>query len=444
MSKRVFFDILSRDTYNLAMHKAQHHPDHGEGALEVLTTDLESQRVTFFGDEYKPDVKLDFAKMKAYLAGPNIFIRRHSLDSLLELCDVCLAKQIGGSITDLEGLSGDQKRSLADFLLEMSNPQTLHTLFGEAMLFRVWHRWYSWAYKHKQLAAYIQKCSTFAAWSQYRFLAKAYDAQWQLFMHMYDIGVTLHQFDMGTHLDPFLQSDWAQSILEDTIGKAYQLVPLYAKGEHTSGHEQNWRYKHFDANGKEIDEEEVGRARTYDRTSWYKFHKQANYTNHHIHRDRSGEEYALYMDAPMGIGLFHSGKPLAFIAFSLRDRDALMINQMQSVKVTHYDKQGRVTHEAVNPLVATLPRQHLLTKVTELFASQYGCTKIKIQSGANNKRTKELRNERVFKTYSGEIEFEPTDHVHLSQQNAHRIYDLFAQKQGYTLDDERGDWIKDL
>ena len=67
-----------------------------------------------------------------------------------------------------------------------------------------------------------------------------------------------------------------------------------------------------------------------------------------------------------------------------------------------------------------------------------------IQSGKNNKRTEEMITEKVYNQRSGEVDDVRTTQAHLSQKNAHRIYDLFAQKQGYTLDDERGDRIKDL
>ena len=83
-------------------------------------------------------------------------------------------------------------------------------------------------------------------------------------MHTYDIGATLRQYAMSIHLNDFLESVEVKQVVADAVGSDYYLAPLFATGEHTRGHEQTWRFKHFTKDGREIEDDELARLRTFD------------------------------------------------------------------------------------------------------------------------------------------------------------------------------------
>ncbi|HBB04730.1 TPA: hypothetical protein DCZ39_07745 [Patescibacteria group bacterium] len=97
-------------------------------------------------------------------------------------------------------------------------------------------------------------------------------------------------------------------------------------------------------------------------------------------KDLSGSAYKIYLDGPLGIGLFHDKKPVAIISFSLQNSSTLFIHQIQGITAEHFDRYGRMTHQKTDPIIQTLPRQEGLYDIVTLLAKKYQCKKIILQS----------------------------------------------------------------
>ena len=104
--------------------------------LEKLWTDV-------FGDEYKPEIAINFAKIKDILA-----THTYPDQDLCELCEFMLSLDTlkKNSVSVLELLNHKQKETLVDLLLKKPLAY-LKEKYGLAMVFWLWH--YSSEYNDK-------------------------------------------------------------------------------------------------------------------------------------------------------------------------------------------------------------------------------------------------------------------------------------------------------
>jgi len=188
----------------------------------------------------------------------------------------------------------------------------------------------------------------------------------------------------------------------------------------------------LDAEGNEIPSEKFNHLSKYQKRFIGKKEiniQTPNYDNLNIYRNRSGTIYRIYLDGPIGIGLFYDKRPIAVISFSLQDMKTLFIHQMQVISADHFDTHGRMTHQKVDPIVQTIPRQETLYDIVVLVAKKYGCKKILLQSGEKNKWTETSRLELQFDDEDKTLVETNIDIPHLSLAIAQQIYDTFAKKQ---------------
>ncbi len=143
--------------------------------------------------------------------------------------------------------------------------------------------------------------------------------------------------------------------------------------------------------------------------------------------------YHVYLDAPFAFGLMYKGEPNAIIAFNFRERDTLMIHQIQGVQPLEVDsnynfikkknsnKKNSLGVWGLNPFDW---KKALVLYVTE-WARQNDFEKIGIKGGRNNRW--------VHPDEKGEL--------HLSLEEAEERYDKTAERLGFELRYD-GNWYR--
>ncbi len=403
--------------------------------MEVLWTKT-------FQDEYKPDVIIDFKKIKDFLIKNNkedtyrkMRDYNYNIINPMILCDMFIKnpnKKL--NISFLESLPDNIKRCLADLLLEILSFTHIQKELWTAMLFWIWHHCYVYSNKRNEKLKEFLINSTSFIWSEknYNLLEKSRMSQRQLHRNWFNIRSTLLLFEIAKHLPEDI-TDWQiDEYLKKTLWKNFSLSPLYARQEYTKGKAEERYRKDIDNSGNTIDPDSIYKTSTYiDHPKKSRYLKIPNRQNPDIYKDRSWMTYKIYLDGPMGIGLFHDNKPIAIISFSLWDKDIFFIHQIQSVIAEHYDRYGRMTHKNVNPLVHTIPRQKTLYDIVVLLAKKYGCKKIVIQSWENNEWLNKNRQELQYNEKEERLKEVEIDKPHLSLDIAKQIYDVFAKKQWF-------------
>ncbi len=143
----------------------------------------------------------------------------------------------------------------------------------------------------------------------------------------------------------------------------------------------------------------------------------------------------IFLDTPIGITLIYKDKPNAVVSFIPKDKNTLMIHQLQGVMPKIYDKEGKFTGEYKwhSRGLFGLDWQKLLVELCIAVAKEEGYNKIGIRSGYNNRWLNE----------KGGIKI----------KGALKKYDSVAKRLGFVQDKpsffnffsyvfEKGDWYK--
>jgi hypothetical protein len=83
-----------------------------------------------------------------------------------------------------------------------------------------------------------------------------------------------------------------------------------------------------------------------------------------------------------------------------------------------------------------------LYDIMTMVSQKYSCKKIVIQSWENNTWIKKSRKELSYDGYKKKLVEVELDQPHLSLEIAQKIYDTFAEKEGYKWDKKTKDWEK--
>lgn len=315
------------------------------------------------------------------------------------------------------------------------------------MLFWIRHHADENAQKYEELSKYVASSAFVGSPRNFELLQKAYAWQRELHFKTKDIHTTLLWFEIAKSLPTDLTSTAIQDYLHTKLGHDVTVAPLYSRNEYSHGKEQDWYGRDIDKDGNTIYYETINNTTTYQQETINGKNRNievVNRENLDIYKDRSGEEYKVYLDGPLWFGLFHDKKPIACCSFSLKDPNTFFIHQMQTVSRNHYDRAGRITHQWTDPVVKKIDRQNILYDITVLLAKQYGCHQMVIMGADNSKRTKEMRKELQYDEKEIKLKEEYVDKPHLSPAIAKQIYDVFAQKKGFTQDESAKDWYKDI
>lgn len=397
-----------------------------------------------FHKEYKPDVRIDFQQIKDFLVKvkwENEFREMsHYNYNIIEpeqLCDIFIQNPPKRrSISFLESLPKNIKRCVADMILELFWFEYLNRTYWTSLLFRVWHHCDPYSHKrNEKLKDFLISSNTLLhSEKEYELMEKSYYVQRRLHLKELNIMTTLLGFIMMKQLPEDIHTDDIQKYLHTHISKDFSLTAFSSRHDTPKGKEVERYRKDVDKNGNTIDRDTIKKTSMYKKSDKPKREKTwevANRDNLDIYKDRSGETYKIYLDGPMGIWLLHNKKPVALISFSLFDQETLFIQQMQTVVADHYDRYGRTTHQGVDPIVHTIPRQKLLYDIAVLLAKKYQCKKIIIKSWENNQRINENRTEMQYDDLKEKLVEVQIDKPHLSLDIAKQIYDVFARKQKF-------------
>ncbi|MFH0961382.1 MAG: hypothetical protein V1820_01725 [archaeon] len=132
-----------------------------------------------------------------------------------------------------------------------------------------------------------------------------------------------------------------------------------------------------------------------------------------------------YIDAPAGFEVCFSGEPICYASFFPSSEDALTIRQLQGVR---FIDASRRIFRGTRPLVPFNYKGILLDVSTEI-ARALGYSQIGIQTGQAHPST------RLF--------YPETGAPHLPLENALRIYDAFAEANGFEQGPD-SNWYRSL
>ncbi len=145
-------------------------------------------------------------------------------------------------------------------------------------------------------------------------------------------------------------------------------------------------------------------------------------------KEKNGLFYSIYLDAPVGICLKYEGLPNAVVSFFPKTADSLLIYQMQGLR-------GNIKLEGSNSQpaghargLAVLNYLEFCVNLAASIGKELGFKKIGIQSGNNNRWTREKNNDGT---------------VHFPLEKAIQIYDGTAKNLGFIKDIDN-DWYVDL
>lgn len=409
-----------------------------------------------FWDEYKPDTAINFQIIKNHLL--KVLekygrLRDYSSSNLvpkpIALCDMFIASPINASINSLENISEPTKEAIADLLLWTVDLQAIKNSLGEAILYWIWYYANSYSKKCNEDIAAVWMQTWAFVWSEEQSgqLEKARLFQWQIHWKDFNIHTTLLTYDICKGMPSFLASTPVKNYLNNALGKDFSLQTLEARNASTYGKEKERFGKDVDTNGKELKRELTRSVWTYDKTgpdNKYRYTKIVNRGSDAIYKDRSWSMYTVYLDGPVGIGLFYKGLPVAVLSLSARDHKTLYIHQMQTIKAQCYDRYGREIGEKTNPITQTIPWQDTLYTIANMLCEKYSISWMIIQSWKNNKRIREPRKELQFDDIKRELVEVSTDQKHLSLAIAEHIYDNFARKKGFELDEKTRNWYREI
>ncbi len=133
-------------------------------------------------------------------------------------------------------------------------------------------------------------------------------------------------------------------------------------------------------------------------------------------RTGNGLTYKIFLDGPMGFGLFYKGHPQAVISFNLANPGKLRVTQMQGIRPEKGMVDGVIQYGHSRGLMG-LNWTWLLLHAVEDWARSVGIAEMQVQPANRNQWVQ-------IKT--------------LSLEAAHKIYDFPAMRRGYVKHSEGG------
>lgn len=321
------------------------------------------------------------------------------------------------SMSSLELLSYKQKQEIAEFMLWLRLPLEIQDVFGEYMLVWLWAYIQDNTRQREWLKKYLIDETTYI-WSEAALteLNKTKDSSSKT--------ITATDMILGKNMLETMPS-YLQNINQRNNYETPWLS-LQAMTTHhaTSMHEKKRFDKSFDHKWEDMDKLVSRIDKLYYKNKIEVLKKNA------VRKNWAGTEYKIYMDAPIGMGLFLNDKPVAVLSYTIQWHD-IYIKQFQVVAPEHYDRYGRSLWSRAPKIAQELDRQNILYDTFVDFCKQYDCRKIVIQSAENNRRAKEKQKILDYDENRERRVSKPTEQTHLSIDIAKRIYDVFAIDHGF-------------
>jgi len=163
-----------------------------------------------------------------------------------------------------------------------------------------------------------------------------------------------------------------------------------------------------------------------------------------IHEDASWKEYNVYIDSPAWLALFYKGMPIACISFYIKEWKEIFINQIQKIAYYEYDRYGRTIWRHYSSVLDSIDRKEYIYNVVISLAKKYNISQITIQWAKNNRWIKEPLEDAETDYFANYVkpfldkswEKKRDKKFHLRKESAHKIYDVFAEKQWFQKDEE--------
>lgn len=166
---------------------------------------------------------------------------------------------------------------------------------------------------------------------------------------------------------------------------------------------------------------------------WKSPHDYSHYhalENKDIHKNESQLD-SVYIDAPVSLWLFYKWTPIAVVSGMLWSDNDFVIYQMQAVSQNLYTGSWVYKGKRVKEITKYIPWQDILHETICSVVKQSAINHIYIQPGDKNHWTKELLEHPVRDDLTKNFIKQRTNIPHLSQKNAQKIYDIFADKHWY-------------
>ena len=135
-----------------------------------------------------------------------------------------------------------------------------------------------------------------------------------------------------------------------------------------------------------------------------------------------GKIFAVYLDTPLGVCLRYKDLPNAVVGYFPSDRNTLLIHQLQGVRGLGRGADGRFELKWHARGLPVIYFRHTLVECVAEIASYVGFSRLGIQSGHNNRWTREKNNNESY---------------HLSLERALEIYDGTAAQLGFQQADDK-------
>lgn len=144
-------------------------------------------------------------------------------------------------------------------------------------------------------------------------------------------------------------------------------------------------------------------------------------------------KYNLFLDAPAAFALTHKGRPVAVAALGTTPDNVAVLHQMQGVQPHRFDPKVGYSQQTAQRIstgaLTPLDWHHVLVSVSEELAKSADMDGLAVQTGSKCKWTKPQSNEK-----------EP----HMNAEQAHRAYDVPAERLGFVRNSEDGNWYRPL
>ena len=103
---------------------------------------------------------------------------------------------------------------------------------------------------------------------------------------------------------------------------------------------------------------------------------------------KGNKKYNLYLDAPIGIGLFYKKEPNAIISFNSLNKNTIMIRQLQGIKPKKIAASGKTIGRSSSRGLVVLDWQKLLVNIVEYIGYKLNCIQIGMLNSNNIPSTK--------------------------------------------------------
>lgn len=230
---------------------------------------------------------------------------------------------------------------------------------------------------------------------------------------------TCYTFEKGLSLEKVLAQNCRSKTCEFN---KYSLVPLNTPAYITYNiHDDEWWHIH--ECGPEVVWESIRKIEG----------KNARSLEDISRNEFAGKFYKIWLDSPVGIGLFYNDVPCASISFIPEIDNALLIVQMQGIKPMLLRDSSKILiderYEKISSRgIFNIGWQDILVKYAENLAKQLDYKKIGIRGAVNNIWTRPNR-------YAKE--------PHLTIEQAEKKYNYIAKRLGFKKE-KNNNWYKKL